>query len=62
MTIEEFDKMKWKAGMQVRYHCLSKSRTRDVASVNFLEKLIGLASIDEVDEIDWVRCENVTLE
>lgn len=58
MTLQEFDETKWGAHMQ----CIYAHKVREVASVNFPERLVGLASLDEVDEIDWVRCENVTIE
>lgn len=57
MTIEEFDDTKWGAHMQ----CIYAYKVREVASVNFVEKLVGLSSMHEADEIDWVRCENVKI-
>lgn len=58
MTIEEFDIMKFRAGMNFFYH----GKVRKIASVNFEEKLIGVIE-DEYDpnEISWARCENVTV-
>lgn len=65
MTIEQFNNTGWSAGMTVEY----RGRERNVASVNFQEKLIGLESLEEPDEddpdedlpFDWVRCENCRL-
>lgn len=67
MTIEEFDSIGWGANMSVEYN----GKEREVASVNFEEKLIGLLPLEELEEpdeddymplpFDWVRCENCTL-
>lgn len=57
MTIEEFNETKWSANMQ----CAYAHKVREVASVNFAEKLVGLCSLNEADEIDWVRCENIKI-
>lgn len=56
MTIEQFDTKKWGAHTKVIYDSVE----RDVASVDFKEKLVGLSNNFE-SEIDWVRCENVEL-
>jgi hypothetical protein len=59
MTIEEMNKTEFTAGMKVNY----KGETQDLISVNFEEHLIGIGNAEDVDsEIDWVRCENVSLE
>jgi len=55
MTIEEFDKVGFCAGMVVTY-CGCKY---DVISVNFPESLFGLALDDDNEDLMWVRCENV---
>lgn len=55
MTLEEFSKQKWSAGMK----CIYMDSEYDIVSVNFQELLIALGC-GEDDEI-WVRCENVQL-
>jgi hypothetical protein len=62
MTIEEFDKQPWSAGLTVIY----KGRKMNVGSVCFEEKLIGIYKDGENEcpdtnriIYDWVRCENV---
>jgi hypothetical protein len=63
MSIEDFDKTRWGAGMKVTYH----GKERDIASVDFQEKLIGLVEDNEIGDpdeessLDWVRCENCEL-
>ena len=57
MTLEEFDNTKFHADMQ----CIYKSRTRDVVSVDFEEKLLALVNESDPDLWDWVRCENIVL-
>lgn len=55
MTIYEFDERYWTSGMTCNY-C---GERRDIASVDFAEKLIGLKSLSDDGGIDMVRCENV---
>ena len=57
MTIEEFDKMSFKAEMKAVY----KQKQYDVVSVDFEEKLIGLSEPWDDENITWVRCENCEL-
>ncbi len=57
MTIEEFDKTKFDAGMSF----MIKGRMHDIASVNFDQKLIGVENYSDPEEIDWYRCENIEL-
>ncbi|WP_440682322.1 hypothetical protein [Cysteiniphilum halobium] len=67
MTIEEFKKQLWKAGMNCTYiNPRTKEQTMHaVATICFSECLVGLCDPDidecEADDITWVRCENVTL-
>lgn len=58
MTQEEFSKTGFYGGMPVTY----KDETRIVRSVDFMEDLVGLVSKDDQGDIDWVRCENVSLQ
>jgi len=58
MTLEEFSKQGWGYGMQAEY----KGTAYPVGSVDFEESLVGLHDvIPNLDEITWVRCENVTV-
>jgi len=54
MTIEEFDNTKFGARMIATIG----DRRYDIASVNFDQRLIGVVSYGDPDEIDWYRCEN----
>jgi len=56
MTLDEFNERYWTNGMTCDY-C---GQRRDIASVDFAEKLIGLKSLSDDGGIDMVRCENVT--
>jgi hypothetical protein len=56
MTTEEFDKQRWGVDMK----CIYDGKTRDIISVDFPERLVGL-SYDGESEVQWVRCENVKL-
>lgn len=57
MTIEDFDKTAFRAGMKVEY----KGKNYDLSSVNFEEKLIGFDVDESDDDPMWARCENVQL-
>lgn len=57
MTIEEFNKTRFHAGMKVMYN----GEIYPLASANFDEKLVAYVDgYDEDDkpEFNWVRCEN----
>lgn len=59
MTQEQFENAKFKSKMNVVY----KGKRRRIASVDFEEKLFGLHPEEhsrETEQIEWVRCENVT--
>jgi hypothetical protein len=60
MTIDEFNKMRFGAGMKIFY----KGKEYDIRSVDFEEALIGIDEKilggDEGD-ISWKRCENCQL-
>lgn len=56
MTIEQFDETKWTGGMRITY----REKVYDVCSVNFLEKLVAF-NTDNDEDLNWARCENVTL-
>lgn len=64
MTLEQFDSVRWMGGMKVEYR---DGKIYDVGSVDFEEKLIGISGYavrgDNADDnsLQWVRCENVTL-
>lgn len=55
MTADEFDAMRWRAGMKAVY----EGSVYGVAGCNFHERLICLD--DGIDDDHWVRCENVQL-
>jgi hypothetical protein len=55
MTITEFNKTKWHSKMQCEYD----GNIYEIGSINFKESLIGLVEDDE--EVQCVRCENVDL-
>jgi hypothetical protein len=55
MTIEEFNKTGFCAGMSAMY----KGNKYDVISVDFTESLVELEL--NYDESLWVRCENITV-
>lgn len=57
MTREEFSKTGFHGAMPVIY----QGNVRLVRSVDFEEDLIGLVSECDQSDIDWVRCENVSL-
>ncbi len=57
MTRQEFNKSKWGAGMKAAIN----GSVRDIVSVDFEQKLIGLEIEGDDENIDWVRCENVEL-
>lgn len=61
MTIEEFNEERWSGGMTATMKDDSyknPSKTFDIGSVDFHEKLIGLDD-PKCDELRWVRCESV---
>lgn len=58
MTLEEFKNQAWGYGMKAEY----KGGVFDIGSVDFEESLVGLHEvIPNLDEITWVRCENISL-
>ena len=57
MTIEQFDTIDFTAGIRV----LFEGNVYDLAGINFPERLIGIQEIEDEDEIEWKRCENVEL-
>lgn len=58
MTIEEFDNMRFGAGM----YAIIKGLRHSVVSVNLDQKLIGVVEYGDTSEIYWYRCENVVIE
>lgn len=63
MTIEEFNKTKWHAKMEVVIHSHAYGTFQHpIVSVDFDQALIGIATDDEDDEqLQWFRCENCDL-
>ncbi|WP_119328378.1 hypothetical protein [Cysteiniphilum halobium] len=67
MTIEEFNKQGWTAGMTCIHTCTKtgNKHTYSIATVTFSEALVGLCdpNVDECkpEDIHWVRCENIEL-
>ena len=60
MTLEEFNNHRFGANTIVNYD----GRERDLFSVNMIESLIGLVEDcqgHDLGDIEWVRCENVTI-
>lgn len=57
MTIEDFDSMKFRAGMKA----LINGKEKDIVSVDFEQRLIGLEIEGDDENIDWVRIDNLEL-
>lgn len=61
MTLEEFDKTYFCAGMSAMY----KGELVAISSVNFEEKLLEVVDLanaqPEPDDFYWVRCESVEM-
>jgi len=62
MTFEEFDK----TGFTGRMKCEYKGKEYDIISVDFEERIIGINEFDSFDDngsddLDWKRCENITI-
>jgi hypothetical protein len=55
MTLDEFNERYWTNEMTCEYGGVR----REIVSVDFVEKLIGLKSCSDSDDVDMVRCENV---
>ena len=55
MSIEEFNKAGFGAGMKAKY----RNSIHHIVSVNFMEALVELEC--ELDESMWARCENIEL-
>jgi len=70
MTIEEFNKQKWTAGMRVFYKDDTPgSRTTlitDIVSVDFEKNKIGVElpgmKIESVDDLIWLPCDKCEVE
>jgi hypothetical protein len=61
MTIEEFNKTRFRVGMTMRLH--KSDELKIIVSVDFEEALIAYLDNDfDNESISWVRCENVTIE
>lgn len=59
MKIIEFNNQRFGSGDKVRYR---DGNIYEIASLDFIENLIGLKmniSGGDIDDITWVRCENV---
>ncbi|NBQ49265.1 MAG: hypothetical protein EBY40_01065 [Marivivens sp.] len=62
MTIEQFDRFEWRAGLKVKH--AEDGRVCPVSGVDFYEKAVGLRDFMEGAEpgdIHWSRCENVEI-
>ena len=62
MTISEFDRTGWRAGLQAKH--AESGRVCPVVSVDFYEKTVGLKNFmegAEPDEVHWARCENIEI-
>lgn len=58
MSIEEFNSTKWGGGMFAMYH----GEKYPIAACDFEEALVALSGVTlGTDELNWVRCENITL-
>jgi hypothetical protein len=57
MTKEQFDSTKFKANMRAQY----KHEYYMILSVDFEERILGIYSPDNKEDIKYVRCENMTL-
>jgi len=63
MTIEEFNNMRFCAGMKALVHSkMIGDFEADIATVDFDQALIGIRiGDDEDDQFSWYRCENCDL-
>lgn len=63
MTIEEFSKTRWGAGMKAKI--LSTEKVKDIVSVDFEKNAIGFSHYlwdgSSVDDLDWEHCEGAEL-
>lgn len=58
MTVEQFKATRWGP----RMHAIYKGENYPIIACNFDECLVGLTGVTlGSDDIDWVRCENITL-
>lgn len=61
MTIQEFDNTRFTGNMR----CLYKSKEYPILSVDFEERLIAInetnQEVTDDMQLDWKRCENITL-
>jgi len=58
MTIQEFNDMRFGAGMQVQY----RGKVYPIESIDFQEQLIAICETGiEDEEFSWKRCENCEL-
>lgn len=57
MTIQEFEKTSFGAGMKLKY----RDEVYQLGSVDFFENLVGMVNPDDEDNLMWARCENVEL-
>lgn len=56
MTLQEFDNTRWSGGMK----CTYQGKEHDIGSCDFEERIVGIV-VDYSDDLQWVRCENITL-
>jgi hypothetical protein len=58
MTIDEFRKYRWGAGMKAKY----RNSEYPIVSCDFDEELVGLKNVvSGSDDLTWVRCENIEI-
>lgn len=62
MTQEEFDNRKWTAGDMVAIHSrYVRDTVKEVVTVDFAERLIGVFLRKHDDIVTWFRCESCEL-
>lgn len=64
MNFEEFDNIKFYAGIKIKY----RDDVKLVTTVDFEERLIGFIEVDELEDYkmnlvkpSFARCENITI-
>ena len=57
MTIEEFNKTAFGAGMEMTY----QDKVYEVVAVEFEEKLLAYKLNEDSEQYSWARCENCTI-
>jgi len=57
MTAEEFNNTGWTGGMIAIY----KEKEYNIVAVDFEEMIVAIDELDDVDDPQWKRCENLDI-